>query len=440
MSQEKQAPDQADDGTALLAPRAWWQNRGAQFGIVATVLVVVIVAIVKGGGTSQGWVATGGSGGGHALALLIDPAHGGALLAGNEAGQVLTSTDGGQTWQAQAGGLPPGIAVSALLATASADHIYAGTSAGIYLSTDNAQHWVASSAGIPHTEGVDALVFGSADDRTVLAGTEQGGVYLSRDGGATWAASNNGLPAGADIYSLMAGDNSAIFAGLIGAGVYLSRDGGATWAASNNGLPAGANAFTFAGATDLTTSAPYLLVGTDRGLFLSKDDGATWALSDGGMGLTRVISLAVAPLSSSDVVAGTDNGVFESFNGGLVWTTDPGSPTHVGAVAVTSDNPKIIYAAADKVYRFPGASALTVLGLARFLGLGIVVALLLWVWGRNQRIVREMTATRESTLSPYRAAKQNDATKLPASEAARRPPPGHIRGGPPPRPPVDPAA
>ncbi|HKD77760.1 MAG TPA: YCF48-related protein, partial [Ktedonobacterales bacterium] len=194
------------------------------YGGLALVAVIITIIVLTSNSASTFQVTNSASG--HAMTLLVDPQHAGTVYAGNDQGKVFLSNDGGQTWTSRSAGLPgnANAPISALLEQSNDAHLYAGTDGGVYGSIDGGQHWTktggsgATGSGLPGEDVVDALAFGSADGKTILAGTARGGVYISHDGGTSWQASGNGLPDHADIYGLTATPKfDAIFAALIGA-------------------------------------------------------------------------------------------------------------------------------------------------------------------------------------------------------------------------------
>lgn len=393
--------------------------------IIGGVVVLALLAIIFGGGAGQNWQAVG-TDQGHPLALLLDPQHPDILYAGTEEGQVILTSDGGQTWGKQRAGLPTPLVISALAALPDDSHFYAGTSAGVFISNDSVQTWARLGSGLPD-DTVDALAIGSADSQLLFAGTTVHGVYASRDGGQTWVA-GSGLPANTDVYTLVATPNAdRIYAGLIGAGIAVTSDGGKTWTASSSGLPAGVNVFSIAIARNAQGAIARLYAGTSAGLFASAD-GAAWTQIGASLSQTRVISVALDPLSPAQLYAGTDNGIYQSSDSGQTWRTiASGLPAgiHTGAVVVSrpAQAPGVLYAALDHIYRYPGQGLASVVGTIRVIGLLLLVGLLLWISVRQNRTIRALLPANEPPPG-YRP--RGEAIR--SRQAAR----AHIRGGPPP--------
>jgi photosystem II stability/assembly factor-like uncharacterized protein len=391
-------------------------------GVVALALVFVGLAIFNSPPPAWESLSLDNA---HPLAVLANPADATTMFAGTEDGQVLRSSDRGTNWIAQSGGLPAHTAVSALLGSTDGARLYAGTSAGVFRSADGGRTWQSVSAGLPQDDGVDALAFGTTDQQMVLAGTELSGVYLSQDGGATWTARGAGLPARADVYGLyVTPDARTWYAALIGAGVYASTDGGATWVARSAGLPPHANAFAITAVSDVKHQT-YLVTATDHGVFRSTDAGQTWTAANTGLPTTRALSLVTDASVTGQLLTGTDEGVYVSNDAAATWrSANQGLPAHtrVGALAISqlSNQPTLLYAAADHLYRFPGQSANVGAALLRIVIILALVGGLFYIGMRQNRIVRAMLPAEPPPARP--TAPQPGQPRVGAT--------GHIRGGP----------
>jgi photosystem II stability/assembly factor-like uncharacterized protein len=425
--------------------RPWYVKHQRALLIVGGIIAFfVVIALLSALTPPPAWSAPSQNIG-HPLAVVVDPAHAGTVDIGTEQGKVYSSADG-QTWTDQSAGLPSTSAVSALAFSADGSRLLAGTSTGVYAYNAASHKWAASSSGLPTGEGVDALAFAATDGQTVLAGTEHHAVYRSADGGKTWSSSAGGLAANADIYGLtVLPDNKTVYAAVIGGGVYRSGDGGMTWTAASTGLPANVDAFSVVQVQNPQTHVLTLLVGTSQGVFRSENSGAHWASSSAGLGTTRAISLAVDTRQAGFVIAGTDAGAFESFDGGAHWHTiatglPVGQPVGVVAIAAPSNNSQRYYAAADRIYTYPGYATPITAWLIRGLVLAVLIGVIIWMTGRQRRIMQGMTPEVPAPSARARRAPGQPAARPSATSHIRGGPPskamGHIRGGPPAPPPT----
>ncbi len=187
-----------------------------------------------------------------------------SLLTGTDSG-IYLSTDLANSWQPRNSGLPgvdaktgeTSLVISVLVAGASRSEIYAGTASGVFKSGNLGRPWRAINRGLPGTdlatgltsEAVGGLAFHHDRRRRaehLFAGTSQG-VFRSNDGGATWKAARDGmLPDGgqgfAQITSLMVVEDPITVTTQVFAsgpdGLWRSRDLGDSWTGVELGAPA----------------------------------------------------------------------------------------------------------------------------------------------------------------------------------------------------------
>jgi photosystem II stability/assembly factor-like uncharacterized protein len=219
---------------------------------------------------------------------------------------------------------------------------FAATESGIYRrGVDGTWTRVFSQPGI---WSIDLL----PDDRTVIAGDQQGNVDLSTDAGATWHAAR---VTGDAVYAVMfvGGSRSTILAGA-GGGLYRSSDGGAHWVRRlplhDSAIAAftpspGSNRVVFAGAVASSAAG-------STGVYVSRDAGLSWSsygrrLKSGG----GIMSLAVN--GGSRLLAGTmGQAVWTVAGVGNTWgRTAAGMPArndHVSSIAVLPNRPGTVYA------------------------------------------------------------------------------------------------
>ncbi len=171
-------------------------------------------------------------------------------------GGVCRSDDGGRTWRALAGGLPPTAATHILVdrrGQADARVLYlAGFGKGVFKSTDGGETWALKNNGLPpgepfawrlaqDGEGVLYLVIARRSENSSFGGENDGALYRSTDGAESWRKLP--LPAGANGPNGLAIDPAdprrlylAAWGRLapqraVGGGIFVSTDAGATWRA-----------------------------------------------------------------------------------------------------------------------------------------------------------------------------------------------------------------
>jgi photosystem II stability/assembly factor-like uncharacterized protein len=111
--------------------------------------------------------------------LAIDPTNSQTVYAGNRAGGVLRSTDGGASWQDASRGLPPGETLAVAADPRIAGRVYAWVQAGgLFVSADAGGHWTAAdTAESLRRSGIAFGRSAMAVDRVV-----PGRVYLGNSG------------------------------------------------------------------------------------------------------------------------------------------------------------------------------------------------------------------------------------------------------------------
>jgi photosystem II stability/assembly factor-like uncharacterized protein len=240
------------------------------------------------------------------LALAVDPANNKVLIAGNSAGMLLRSPDGGSTWTS----------------------VYSGKA-------------------VPTT-----IVFSPTQPGFVLAGTRGAGAVLSRDGGATWTA-----VIGLDGRVVRAfGFALTLVAAGTDKGVFTSQDG-SSW------TPSGLTDRSIDAVAVLAVHTPVrIVVGSDGPLsagnlpmFQSADSGTTWSPLTPAISGTYVVKLAVGPLPTTSairpLVAGTTAGLFESTDNGSSFAALSGGSslpsTDYTQIAFITDHSDRFYAASD---------------------------------------------------------------------------------------------
>ena len=241
--------------------------------------------------------------------------------------KVFKSTDLGATWIDVSTGLGKG-GIQALLYDGST--LFAGTpadAAGIYKSTNGGQSWEPAAAGLP----VASLIRGQiAFGAYVFAGTEGDGIYRSSDHGNTWTKTdaNNGLLAQQLVFAFCAKDN-ALYAGA-GNGIYKSTDGGTTFQRTLNGFPPNINVTAYS----LTVSSGNILAAVNvsfspsqslEGIFYSPDDGSNWHQAN--LPLQPTFVSAVASDGTSRAYSGvygqsfSVTGLYQSTDAGITWVS-----------------------------------------------------------------------------------------------------------------------
>ncbi len=180
-----------------------------------------------------------------AQCLAADPVHVGTLYAGSQGQGLLTSVDGGATWQRLSFPQPDVFSVAVSPVNGA---VYAGCEPSmLFRSDDGGATWreLAALRALPSaptwsfpprpwTSHVRWIAPSPHDAARLLVGIELGGLMYSGDGGATWADHRPG--AQRDVHALAwhpRVPERAYEAG--GGGAAWSHDGGQTWHAADVG-------------------------------------------------------------------------------------------------------------------------------------------------------------------------------------------------------------
>ncbi len=295
------------------------------------------------------------------FSIVVDPLQPGRIWAATgwweeNKGEVVLSTDFGETWVRRATGLPVAQVWSLALdefSSPSACTLYATSYGhGVYKTSDGGQSWSAVNQGLgvgPNRQAIEVavspstpgLVFAGFEALDVehVGGTDtyQGGLFRSADGGAHWVRVDRSLPQ-MTVWDIAfdPGDPLVVYSAVSGAydhtrqvtypgGIYKSTDGGLHWTNSSTGFGSLGKLHVVSVAVCPTQSNLVMAVTTDspfhdrssgRGIWVSSDAGGHWSPvngsgKDGGLGILDFVVIAFDPSHPRRVYAGSSgNGLF----------------------------------------------------------------------------------------------------------------------------------
>lgn len=258
--------------------------------------------------------------------------------------------------------------IAAEPSSTASNHVYAGTTNGVYKADTATLNWVAASNGLPTNaaDGTLLTVLSLAVDPQlpllgspiIYAGTNQLGtattlLFRSTDGGATWAPTGLPAPSGiGGVFGLVIDptpvadpqtQRTLYVATFGGAGIYKSTDSGSTFSANtaNNGL---GNEFVIALGLHVTPPNVHVLYASTSfaGVYKSTDGGASWTAVNTGLpttpgGFSIIESLAIEPTNPNIVYAGTGGGVYRTSDGGVTWNAANTGLTDLQVISVVID-------------------------------------------------------------------------------------------------------
>jgi len=282
------------------------------------------------------------------------------LIADEFEGNLLRSTDGGNTWemafqhpQARGGGSSNRHGFKAIAYAPSDPNIvyagmrkgrrtiegnfYVGPSFGIYKSVDGGKTWVEKNNGLETADkNTNAIVVHPQDPDIAYAATWRDGIFKTTDGGESWVAANNGLLS-LDIRSLAIDPENpdVVYAGLAeGVGIFKTSNGGELWEAINAGIQVQCPSFL----QRVGQVQPGVSLEKPKRVTGSEYYSIPW---------TNIASIVIDPVESQTLYAADQLlGVYMSTDGGVSWTpiNDGLSTKAVSSLALSADG-WVLYAA-----------------------------------------------------------------------------------------------
>jgi len=162
--------------------------------------------------------------------LSESPLRFGMLYAGTDDGNIQLSKDGGYTWSLITSGLPQGLWVSRVVASAYKEGRVYATLNGyrndhftpyVYMSEDYGATWKNISANLP-LDPVNVLREDPVNDSILYVGTDAG-LYVSKNNGASWHAWAKGIPHSIPVHDIaIQPRENEILLGTHGRSIYLA--------------------------------------------------------------------------------------------------------------------------------------------------------------------------------------------------------------------------
>lgn len=117
-------------------------------------------------------------------------------------------------------------------------HIYAGTTKGLFYSNDGGKNWTVLNIGGEEREPVVQVVAVNPRDPELLIVGTQNGCYISKDGGKNWQRRGKGIPYGEPmaIHFSPSDPDRVVVGDFRTGGVYLSNNRGETFTRVDTGL------------------------------------------------------------------------------------------------------------------------------------------------------------------------------------------------------------
>lgn len=294
---------------------------------------------------------------------------------GDERGEILRTTNGGQTWTQQLGGVAGRPFSYVEFDENNINNVYAAAAdRGFYKSTDGGLNWFQTTYNPPYYNPAHIISIATHKQKKdwVITNGYGGGVFLSTDGANTWKAQSYGYT-GCEITGLaLAQDDPLKIYAVARSSIFKSTNGGNIWngignmTLSFNNIPIGPTEMRSVAVNP--SNSKLVLTGANIGdMYRSTDEGQTWTkVFDNHTNLDVVNQIAYSSSNTNIVYAGMSMsrgisidrpmpilptapsyGMLKSTDGGINWNfinngLDP-SDKNIMTIAVHPTNPQIVF-------------------------------------------------------------------------------------------------
>lgn len=270
--------------------------------------------------------------------LAIHPDDTARIVAATLSG-IWRSTDSGANWQRSETGFRAVLAQDMAFTPGNANRYFVSAASGLYRTLDGGASFEYLTGTVDGLS-IGSLYMDSADSQHVVA-SGNSRLYETTDGGDTWAdiTMSAGFPFGF-AYSMSGAPAtpSLVYAASDGNPAFnVSTDGGSTW--TSPGITP--NDYTDLAVDPMDSMAVY--GGWSGSVHFTDNGGSSWNNRSTGLPNAFVLSLAISPSNSLELLAVTSNaGVYRTTDGGMGWTAiNNGLPvlnTNDGLIDFTTPN------------------------------------------------------------------------------------------------------
>ena len=219
-------------------------------------------------------------------------------------GTVLTTTNGGATWQHLPPPVPPTLLAVDFLDTKTG--WIAGSGGKIYATTNGGTYWTQQASTI--SSDINDIAF--VTENLGVAACVSGGILRTTDGGVHWVSINANTSA--SLQEIEWVDSSVAW--IAGSGILLrTTDGGATWVKIVSGTTSNYSGIDFVDDNTgwVVGSGPVVLKSTDR--------GSTWVSQVTPAGAGTILKSVRFSDALHGWIVDRDGGVLKTTDGGQSW-------------------------------------------------------------------------------------------------------------------------
>jgi photosystem II stability/assembly factor-like uncharacterized protein len=238
------------------------------------------------------------------------------------------STDHGNNWTEKDTVMPG--SVTYCLTSNSSNHLYAGTSDGLYKSTNDGDTWTKDSLD---NNLIRTLHFTDSDK--LFVGTDHYGMYRYPDNGTRYENINSGLK-NTFINAMTFNNNGDLFCATNGNKFYRTNNLGVSWIDLSDEVSVGMSPSKIISL--ITMPNGVMIAGTVmQGVYRSVNNGDDWdQILTGFSNPPTIYSLAID--KTGNLLAGSSGKLYKSVNQGLSWVSIDNSqiPHNIYDIAVNS--------------------------------------------------------------------------------------------------------
>lgn len=252
--------------------------------------------------------------------IVFDPQDHTAVYVGTTIRGIVTSLNGGDSWEEVTAGPKGGKIQSIAVDAKDKCTVYATMRNKIYKTENCHRDWEEIYFDPKTTKTFTNIVVDWFNPTIVFAGTSEGDIFKSTDGGLSWAVVQR---SNSDVTVMLIDpvDSRIVYVGTKGDGIWKTIDGGKTWNNIKNQLKPYQSANRVFGLYIDRAQNSTLYLTSKYGIIGSVDGGETWndvALTSEASSV-EIVDFAVNPKDEKKLAYITKNAIMTSVDKGQTW-------------------------------------------------------------------------------------------------------------------------